>query len=234
MDNSSGQGAAAIVPAEIDRWNWGAFLLNWIWGIGNSTFIALLMFVPLVNLVMPFVLGVKGSTWAWRNKRWDSVEHFQRVQRVWAIVGVIVLIGLIGFTVGVYFFVSALLKHSEAYQMGMAELQQNPAVVAALGKPITGGAPSGRLQTSGPSGSADLQISVAGPKGQGTAYLHAVKTMGAWKLERLEVQVEGRRDRIIVLGSGEKVMLRQRWQVGHAGSLRYAAFRRKLAEPLRA
>jgi len=25
------------VPAEIDRWNWGAFLLNWVWGIGNNT-----------------------------------------------------------------------------------------------------------------------------------------------------------------------------------------------------
>jgi hypothetical protein len=22
-----------VVPAEIDRWNWGAFLLNWIWGV---------------------------------------------------------------------------------------------------------------------------------------------------------------------------------------------------------
>ncbi len=33
------------VPAEIDRWNWGAFLLNAIWGIGNNTFIALLTLV---------------------------------------------------------------------------------------------------------------------------------------------------------------------------------------------
>ena len=30
------------IPPEIDRWNWGAFLLNWIWGVGNNTFIALL------------------------------------------------------------------------------------------------------------------------------------------------------------------------------------------------
>jgi hypothetical protein len=42
MDNTSGQGERAHVPAEIDRWNWGAFLLNWIWGIGNDTYIALL------------------------------------------------------------------------------------------------------------------------------------------------------------------------------------------------
>jgi hypothetical protein len=73
LENTSGQGKSASIPAEIDRWNWGAFLLNWIWGIGNNTYIALLMFVPFVNMVMLFVLGFKGSAWAWRNKRWG--EH---------------------------------------------------------------------------------------------------------------------------------------------------------------
>lgn len=66
--NTSGLGRESIVPPEIMRWNWGAFFLNWIWGIGHSTYIALLMFVPLVNVVMPFVLGAKGSEWAWRNR----------------------------------------------------------------------------------------------------------------------------------------------------------------------
>jgi hypothetical protein len=72
------------IPPELDRWNWGAFLLNWIWGVGNNTYIALLTFVPFVGIVMPFVLGAKGSRWAWRNGRWDNVEHFKRVQRLWA------------------------------------------------------------------------------------------------------------------------------------------------------
>ena len=76
-----------VIPAEIDRWNWGAFLLNWIWGVGNNTFIALLTLVPLLGLIMPFVLGARGSGWAWQNGRWDSLEHFKRVQRSWAIWG---------------------------------------------------------------------------------------------------------------------------------------------------
>ena len=37
------------IPPEIDRWNWGAFLLSWIWGVGNNTFIALLSLVPIVG-----------------------------------------------------------------------------------------------------------------------------------------------------------------------------------------
>ena len=100
MENTSGQGAAAVVPPEIQGWNWGAMLLNWIWGLGNSTYIALLMFIPLVNFVMFFVLGAKGNEWAWRNKRWDSVEHFRSVQRKWAIasfvvLGVAILLGIV-------------------------------------------------------------------------------------------------------------------------------------------
>jgi hypothetical protein len=86
VPNTSGQGSAGVVPPEISRWNWGAFGFNWIWGIGNSTWIALLMFVPFANIVMPFVLGAKGNEWAWQNKHWDSVEQFKKVQRMWTIV----------------------------------------------------------------------------------------------------------------------------------------------------
>src|ERR1700731_1316961 len=81
------------IPPEIDRWNWGAFLLNWIWGIGNNTFITLLALIPLFGIVMAFVLGARGNRWAWQNGRWDSVEHFQRVQRLWATWGVVLWIG---------------------------------------------------------------------------------------------------------------------------------------------
>ncbi len=201
MENTSGQGIAAVVPPELVRWNWGAFLLNWIWGIGNNTFIALLMFVPVVNLVMPFVLGVKGSAWAWRNKHWESVDHFRRVQRYWAIGGVVALIASVGLGVGIWFSVSAILKHSEAYQMAVAQLQANSEAVNALGTPIKTGSPSGKIETSGPTGSADLQFSVEGPKGKGTVYLHATKDLGRWKINRMELQIEGRPGRII-LGDG--------------------------------
>jgi len=37
MTDQSLPHSPAEVPDEIDRWNWGAFLLNWIWGIGNNT-----------------------------------------------------------------------------------------------------------------------------------------------------------------------------------------------------
>mgnify|MGYP001827260297 CR=1 FL=1 len=83
------------IPAELDRWNWGAFLLNWKGGIGNSTYIAFLMFVPFVNMVMIFILGAKGSKWAWKNRVWADEDHFARTQRGWARAGLAVLAGFV-------------------------------------------------------------------------------------------------------------------------------------------
>lgn len=76
------------IPPGIKGWSWGAFLWNWIWAIFNNTWIGLLALIPGVNLVMIFVLGAKGREWAWKNKKWDSVEHFNRVQRNWSLWGI--------------------------------------------------------------------------------------------------------------------------------------------------
>lgn len=95
--NTSGGGKDTFVPEDARRWNWGAFLLSWIWGIGNRTYIAFLAFVPVIGLVMPFVLGAKGSRWAWQNKRWESLEHFRRVQRRWAWGGLASLAAVLAF-----------------------------------------------------------------------------------------------------------------------------------------
>lgn len=98
-ENTSGMGQASVLPPGVAHWSWGAFGFNWVWGIFNSTFIALLMFIPVVNFVMPFVLGAKGREWAWRNQRWDSYEHFDRVQRLWSKVWVILFFTLVGLAI---------------------------------------------------------------------------------------------------------------------------------------
>lgn len=98
--NTSGQGDNSVIPPEINKWNWGAFLLHWIWGIGNNTYIAFLALIPFVNIVMMFVLGAKGNKWAWQNKKWQSVEHFRQVQKKWAMWGVILWV--LAFVFGFY------------------------------------------------------------------------------------------------------------------------------------
>jgi hypothetical protein len=97
--NTSGMGKDATIPPGVAGWSWGAFLLNWIWAVSNRTWIGLLCFIPYVGFAMSIVLGIKGREWAWRNKRWDSVEHFQRVQRKWSIWSLVVIVGVMGLAI---------------------------------------------------------------------------------------------------------------------------------------
>lgn len=196
MSNTSGQGATAVVPSEIRGWNWGAFLLNWIWGIGNNTLIALLMFVPFVNFVMLFILSAKGNEWAWRNKRWQDVDHFRRVQRTWSLAGLAVWgLGIL-FAVGLFFAITAAMKSSEAYQMASSAVVSDERVREAFGTPLTFGTPMGNIEVNGPSGEANLSFAVSGPQAEGTVFVEAEKRMGAWVIRRLDVQPEGSGQRI--------------------------------------
>lgn len=87
------------IPDGIKGWSWGAFLLTPIWAIGNRTWIGLLGLVPYVGFIMAFVLGFKGREWAWKNKEWESVEHFHRVQKKWSFWGVMIFLGV--FIIGI-------------------------------------------------------------------------------------------------------------------------------------
>ena len=191
------------VPAEINRWNWGAFLLNWIWGIGNQTYIALLALIPVFGFIWMFVLGAKGSAWAWRNGRWDSVEHFKRVQRRWAIWGAVIWIAalaLFGGTVGSVFFA---LKDSAAYEMAVAKLQSSPIAASVLGSPITAGWPSGSINFNGDAGQAVLSFSASGPKAAGVVFAEAVKKHGVWSIARLALKLNDSGKVIDLLGGSK-------------------------------
>lgn len=184
MENTSCLGPKSVVPEEVRRgWNWGGFFLTWIWGIGNSTFIAFLAFVPFVNLAMPFVLGAKGNAWAWQNKYWHSVEDFRATQRKWAIWGFVIWLVVVGAIGGGIFAIIASLKGSEAYRMSVAALNADAQAVAVLGQPIDTGIPQGSIKVSGPDGSANISYSAEGPKGEGKVYVEATKAMGQWTFD---------------------------------------------------
>lgn len=202
--NTSGQGSLATVPAEIDRWNWGAFLMTWIWGIGNSTLLALLVFVPFVNIVMPFVLGVKGSAWAWRNRRWASVEEFRRVQRRWALWGVGLWVAFVLAMVGLFFLAMGWLKDSEVFRLSLERLQANADAVEMIGTPVKTGFPSGSFDEQGTGGSASFSYTVTGPKGKGTVYVEATRDMGQWQIDRMALEEDGTGRRIDLSPDGDE------------------------------
>jgi heme/copper-type cytochrome/quinol oxidase subunit 3 len=61
---------------------------------------------------MIFVLGAKGNEWAWQNKRWNSPVHFKKVQKLWAIWGLVLFLLSILF---IFFIIIAALSVANAY-----------------------------------------------------------------------------------------------------------------------
>jgi hypothetical protein len=59
---------------------------------------------------MTVVLGAKGNEWAWKSRRWRSIDHFKRHQRGWAIAGLFVGIpmSLMVWSMAIWIFTSLL------------------------------------------------------------------------------------------------------------------------------
>jgi uncharacterized protein YjbI with pentapeptide repeats len=93
--NSSGQGKASRIPPRLKGWNWGAFLLPWLWFVPNQVWggilLWLLSLIPGWNIffavIFAIAFGRNGNEWAWKARPWDSIETFKKHQRLWAIVG---------------------------------------------------------------------------------------------------------------------------------------------------
>jgi tripartite-type tricarboxylate transporter receptor subunit TctC len=39
-------------------------------------------FIPIISIIIAVILLVKGNKWAWQSRRWDSIEHFKRTQKI--------------------------------------------------------------------------------------------------------------------------------------------------------
>ena len=107
----SNYSAKRSVPEDINKFNWGAFLLNWIWGIANKSYITLIIIpvslIPFVNVIgclaLPIWFGIEGNKWAWKNNNWKSPEDFTNTQRNWAMWSAIILGSI--FTLAIFAFI---------------------------------------------------------------------------------------------------------------------------------
>ncbi|MCB9948279.1 MAG: hypothetical protein H6842_10680 [Rhodospirillaceae bacterium] len=202
--------APAGVPPEILGWNWGAFLLNFFWGIAHRVRPALLMVVPGINIFIAILLGARGNVLAWQAKPWESVAQFKRVQRQWARAGVIVLVlAVLVIPPAVYFGVGATFRNLEAYRLAMDRLRSHPEALDYLGEPIEAGRwVSGSFRTSGEAGSAALSVPVSGPRGEGTMRLAAARQNGQWQLHVLTLSLDGSDRQVDLLAPVKPVVRR--------------------------
>jgi len=131
-------------------------------------------------------------SWWSRNWKWAAP--------VGCLVLLLPLLAIGGFVGTILAIVFGSIKSSDVYEEALARARANPAVVEALGQPVEDGwLVGGNINVNGPSGSADLSAPLHGPKGKGTLYIVATKSAGRWEYETLEVEVDGKPERINLL-----------------------------------
>lgn len=106
--SSSSRNSYTPSEQELSKWNWGAFMFNWIWAICHGIYwpllIILVNFIPYVGAIISFgacvYLGINGTKMAWESKSWPSWESFQETQHKWAVailwvLGISLIIGIL-------------------------------------------------------------------------------------------------------------------------------------------
>ena len=104
---SGGVFARSSLPAQLRGFNWGAFLRSGAWlgahNIWLGLWLGLLVRAPYAGLlwiyllgqgavptwllatgfVMRLTLGLRGNSWAWRNRTWHDIAEFKATQHRW-------------------------------------------------------------------------------------------------------------------------------------------------------
>jgi hypothetical protein len=107
------------LPKELNCFNWGAFLLNWIWGIMHKKYITLLYFpaciIPLLGpLLVSIWFGNVGNKWAWESQNWESVEQFNEVQQKYVRLWIVLFIFSVVICVKLFFIFAYIGMHTGA------------------------------------------------------------------------------------------------------------------------
>src|SRR6266480_2425191 len=98
------------------------------------------------------------------------------------------------------------MKSTDVYRDALARAKTDPAVIEALGSPMKNGfLVSGNTNVNGASGESNLAIPISGPKGKGTIYVSATKSLGRWNYSGLVVEVNGTHERIDLLQTAAPV-----------------------------
>lgn len=81
------------------KWNWGAFMMPIVFGVGTRAglcFLRLLMIVPVIGqlfaFVWLFVCGASGAKWAWESRTYRTPAEFNAVMESWNRVGKLVFV----------------------------------------------------------------------------------------------------------------------------------------------
>jgi hypothetical protein len=144
-----------------------------------------------VEQIPPPISSTAKPNWWKRNWKW-----FVPLGCFCTAVAFVVFVG------SVVLIVFSAVKSTDVYKDALARAKAHPAVVEVLGSPVTEGfLVSGNTNVNDASGEANLSIPIAGPKGKGTIYVAARKSLGQWNYSGLVVEIAKTHQRIDLLQS---------------------------------
>ena len=78
-------------PEGMDRFNWGAFFLGWVWAAAMESVTGVLLSIFL-GFVGNLIIGFRGNKMAWQAREFKDLEDFIWIQEEWTRWGLIVFI----------------------------------------------------------------------------------------------------------------------------------------------
>lgn len=112
----SGKGDQTTLPEDLRGLNWGACIMNVVWGgamrvTGGTLFVwFILMLVPFIGVIFPFYLLFKGNEIAWASRTWHSKTEYRETQAYWTRLGVILLIVVVVLVALLFAFIQSKIR----------------------------------------------------------------------------------------------------------------------------
>lgn len=89
IKENSREGIKITKDKRLNKWNWGAFILNGFWAYPNGLKkIGLLSFIPGFNFLTMFYFGINGTRLAWKNNKTFNFEEYLELQKTWSMAAI--------------------------------------------------------------------------------------------------------------------------------------------------
>jgi hypothetical protein len=186
-------------PEEIKRFNWGALLLSWVWGIRYGVWSAFLVFIPFVGWIVPLILGFKGNEWAYKKNPGFGVDKFLSSQRKWTIAGLFFwwfILALVGISISWFsslknnHYIGEQIKGGFTYisDIVIKELEKDPDVMKKFGtelEPVFKNHDGARIKSKTNEGTYSfVTFHVKGSKDEGLVVAKLNRLDGEWVVEK--------------------------------------------------
>ena len=117
----SGNDPAALDIARREGWNWGGFLVPYLWLIGHgqvswgmvllvSSLVPFLSFLHLFAYpLIALTLGFRGYEMAWRHQPYHSLDQMRESERTWGVWGLLSVVAFVAVMVLSFFYLRVMM-----------------------------------------------------------------------------------------------------------------------------